>query len=357
MHHPASSGASWTLAFLIATGCGSSTSTQTVSVQPTIEVSPVQSAASAEPSPTPALTVASGRSAPGDSIVAVSAATGEINAVVSVGPDPKLLETAASQVWSLNLGDGGLSRIDPTTGEATPVRVAGDAVGLAADGDDVWVAHAGRFVSRLDGTTGRVTSTVAVADAPIFALRNAGFIAVAGGRAWLTVPMAGQSLEAHEVWEVDLATGDVLEGRQVGRDPLWPILHDGALWVPVPRSEQIVRLDLRSRQLAEFSVSGSPAGFAFGSGSAWVAVEGGRRVFRLSPTDGAILAEIALDARGRGITTGGGSIWATTEAGLVHIDPATNAVRRTIGLVDPARRGSGPADVAYLDGTVWVAIE
>lgn len=312
---------------------------------------------SAGSSPTVAPTVAGGRSAPGDSVVAVDARTGNVVATILVGPDPKVVEVAAGQVWTLDLGDGALSRIDPVAREAVRLRVTGDAVGMASDGADLWVAHDGRFLSRLDGRSGEVRATLTLASEPLFALRNAGFVAVAEGTGWLTVPLLGRALAPHSLWEVDLATGATVERYEVGREPGWPVVGEGAVWLPVMGSRDVARLDLVTRELDRIDGGAAPVGVALGDGSAWIVDERPPTLVRVEPVDGNVVAEVELDAPARGIVVGGGSIWTTTEAGLTEVDPATTTVRRAIRLVDPVRRGSGPTDAAYLDGIVWVAIE
>jgi hypothetical protein len=228
---------------------------------------------------------------------------------------------------------------------------------MASDGEDLWVAHDGRFLSRLDGRSGEVRATLTLAADPIFALRNAGFVAVADGTAWLTVPVLGRALAPHSLWEVDLATGAILERYEVGREPLWPVVGDGAVWLPVLGTRDVAHLDLATRDMDRIDGGGGPVGIALGEGSAWIVVERPPVAIRVEPVQGTVLTEIELDAPGRGIVVGGGSVWTTTEAGLTEIDPATSAVRRVVRLVDPVRRGSGPTDAVYLDGIVWVAIE
>ena len=53
-------------------------------------------------------------------IVRVDAQSGSVEAVIPVGPDPLLLTVASGRVWTLNLGDGSLTQVDPGTNEARP---------------------------------------------------------------------------------------------------------------------------------------------------------------------------------------------------------------------------------------------
>ena len=119
--------------------------------------------------------------------VRVDAATGDVMAVVPVGPDPLLLGVASGRIWTLNLGDGTLSLVDPLSNEARTVR-RGEVVGIASDTRDLWLAREGNVVSRLDGKTGREEVAFELGSKPLFALRDAGFLGVGPASVWLTVP-------------------------------------------------------------------------------------------------------------------------------------------------------------------------
>lgn len=118
-----------------------------------------------------------------DSVVRVDPASGQVQAVVRVGPDPLLMDVASGHVWTLNLGDGTLSRIDPATNRATTMSI-GVVVGVTGDGDDLWVAVDGSTLVRIDGATGEERASIRLGGQPLFALRDAGFLAVGEGAIW-----------------------------------------------------------------------------------------------------------------------------------------------------------------------------
>jgi virginiamycin B lyase len=346
------------LAALLLDACGSGLPSAALST-PSDGPSPTASgaAASALPASTPGSTVPGGQSVPGDSVAAVDARTGELIRVIPVGPDPKLIASAGGQVWTLNLGDGSLSRIDPTSLTATSMRLDGDSVGMTSDGHDLWVTHAGRFLTRVDGATGLEEHTVTLADEPIFGLRDAGFLAVSDGVAWITVPVLGRAIEPQTLWRVDTETGQILGTYPLAHDPLTPIVSDGVVWVPILGSNGVLRLDPASGDRLTTKFGEIPVFVASGEGSIWVVLEFGARVMRLAPPDGSVLAEIKIGSRGRGIAVGGSAVWAATEAGITELDPATNTVRRMIALVEPEQHGQGPSAIAWFADIVWVPIE
>ncbi len=128
-------------------------------------------------------------------VVRVDAETGAVEAVVPVGPDPLLLAVASGRIWTLNLGDGTLSRVEPSSNEARTVR-RGVVVGIASDNRDLWLARDGNVVSRLDGATGQTEISFALGPKPLFALRDAGFLGIGTKSVWLTVPRVGEPSRA-----------------------------------------------------------------------------------------------------------------------------------------------------------------
>ena len=88
-----------------------------------------------------------------DTLVELDAATGELVRVVAVGPDPLIAVPATDSVWTLNLDDSTVTRVDAGTGAASTPEV-GEAVGIASDGANVWVATDGRLLTQVEGTTG-----------------------------------------------------------------------------------------------------------------------------------------------------------------------------------------------------------
>ena len=66
----------------------------------------------------------------------IDAATGRVQRVVEVGPDPLVAVGAGGAVWTHDLNDASLTRIDPVSGETTR-PAAGEVAGLGRDGADV----------------------------------------------------------------------------------------------------------------------------------------------------------------------------------------------------------------------------
>lgn len=81
---------------------------------------------------------------------------------VPVGPSPRFLDVGFGAVWVMNQGDGSVSRIDPGSGEAEQIAMAGSAIGggdLTVGTDAVWL-RTDSLVIRIDPRTRRATHVI-----------------------------------------------------------------------------------------------------------------------------------------------------------------------------------------------------
>jgi outer membrane protein assembly factor BamB len=347
-----STGAIAVLAFVL----GACSSPQATTTSSAVAPSRPSAASASAPSHAPTPTPLAEDLVPRNSVVGLDAETGEVVATVRTGGDPLLLAVAGGHVWTLDPEDGALTRIDPVSRQPATVRLDGDAVGMGSDGANLWVASNDRFLVGLDGATGSQKASLQLADTPIFRLRDAGFLAVADGTAWMTVPVVGRASEPQTLWKIDTDSGLVAERYPIGKDPLTPLVAEGAVWVPILFDSALMRLDLATGRQSTIEFDDFPIGVTAGAGSIWVALERSHSVARLSPADAALIATIKVGWATRGVAVGGGSAWAATEGGVTEISVATNEVVREIRLVR-ALRDLGPIGIAYLDGVVWVSVE
>lgn len=288
-------------------------------------------------------------------VIRVDARSGRVEAVIPVGPDPLLLTVASGRVWTLNLGDGSLSEVDPATNEARSVR-PGEVVGFTSDGRDLWIAVNGNTVARIDGVTGQEERSIRLASRPLFALRDAGFLALGRQSIWLSVPTLGERMGPQELWRIEPGTEGVLDRYRLGPDPTTPLVDGPYVWSI--SYDGLSRIDLRSgktRLIVPSGGPGGPWGVAAGSGSIWMGQQDGE-VWRLNPATGRPEAKIPVGDPVRGLAFGGQLVWVTTETSLLAIDPATDEVTKRTRLIDPVP-DLGPIGVAYLDGSVWVSVE
>jgi glutamine cyclotransferase len=286
-------------------------------------------------------------------VVQVDPNSGIPTAVVPVGPDPLLVASASGRLWTLNLGDGSLSRVDPGTGRSTIVDRE-EVVGIASSGEDLWLAVGESTLARIDGATGEQEKVLRISRRPLFALRDAGFLTLGGGSIWLTVPKLGRLHARHSLWRIDPATGRVLAQIPLGPNPTPPISDGRYVWVL--GQDGLRRVDMNSEKQAYAPVGDLPFGLAVGGGSAWVGDPRTQSLLRVDSRTLKVSDRIPLDETVHGVAFQGGLVWVATESGLQVVDPSTNESIRRIRLTDPIR-DVGPIGIEYVGGSIWVSVE
>ncbi len=92
-------------------------------------------------------------------LVAVDASSGGVLATIPVGPRPRFLTAGGSAIWTLNQGDGSISRVDVAMRKVTDTIAAG-IPGSGGDvcygADSVWATVFEIPLTRIDAKTNRV---------------------------------------------------------------------------------------------------------------------------------------------------------------------------------------------------------
>jgi len=125
----------------------------------------------------------------------------------------------------------------------------------------------------------------------------------------------------------------------------------GALWIGDTISRRVFRLDLSSGRVKRYQIEGYVDDVAFGSGWLWVmdAIRGS--VTRVNPRNGSSKSRSLNESDNlSSIAFGGGYLWATddTAGELWRVSTDLKSIGSTAV-------GSGPDDVVYANGAVWVA--
>ena len=247
------------------------------------------------------------------SLIRIDPVRNAVAARYPVSAHPGVIATAAGRVWVGDFREGVLYRLEPNDGVLTRVSSTGEPRDLAGHGDSVYVAS-----DSASPGAGTVTEYDAVTG-----------VRRAGGSLLACSIGAG----AAGVW----VGGCPLVQRLAARgDALRPIVS-----VAIPEARQL-------------SGENSRTGFHevdVGGGAVWVLgdmVE--RRLWKLAPTTGRLVATIALPFPARTLAVGAGAVWVTDPIAdvVVRIDPSTY---RVVARIPVARGASG---VAVAGGTVWV---
>lgn len=97
--------------------------------------------------------------ADGAQVTVVDASTGEVTATVRSGPNPRFLTSGAGAVWTLNQGDGTLTRIDAKERrviQTTALGTPGHGGDIKFGDGKVWTSFAKVPLTVVDGHTGHV---------------------------------------------------------------------------------------------------------------------------------------------------------------------------------------------------------
>jgi outer membrane protein assembly factor BamB len=285
-------------------------------------------------------------------VVELSRDSGEIVRDLEVGPDPLLAVGAGDSVWTVNLDDSTVSRIDADTGEVTSPE-AGEVVGIASDGSDVWVASDGDRLVRLDGSTGAVRESFSLADRALFEPRDAGFLVVGGGSVWMTLPSEPGTGGPQSLWRIDPSSGEILSTVGIGPDPLPPAVVGDELWMAT--GDMVFEaVDMRTERVRRVDLGPFPGPVTAGGGRIWAATGGA--IHDLDPETGKERSSFEHRGEARGLAWVDGRLWIATGTGVEVLDPRTGTVERSTELAQPSD-DEGPIVLVPLGDSVWVSVE
>jgi streptogramin lyase len=258
----------------------------------------------------------------------IDPATNRIVVSVPVGPpnaDLAGLGLSKTSAWVPQERSELLWRVDRTTnrvsGRVDLGQVLYGPVGVATDGDTVWVACCGLkegarpagTLLRVDGRRGKVTGRVPVPEGPL---------ALVAGRDGVWVGTADGSL-----LRVDPATARVA-ARVAPPDPRSRIqalsLEPGVVWVADTGAGAIRRFDLATGRFTLTVTAPAPRNLAAGPDGAYVVTDLNQLLSRVDARTGRRGPPVPLAQLGgvRGIAVGPDAVWVTTGDQVVRIDPA-----------------------------------
>jgi streptogramin lyase len=105
-----------------------------------------------------------------------------------VGPTPRFLAVGEGGVWTLNQGDGSLTRLDPASGEVVTTisaQVIGEGGDITTGLGSVWVRGSDFLLTSVDPGTNAV-------DARYGPPSGSGGVIVASGAVWLSAHFVGK---------------------------------------------------------------------------------------------------------------------------------------------------------------------
>ena len=245
-----------------------------------------------------------------DSIGVFAAGTGKLIAHAAVRTGPSAVAVGEGAIWSANLDDDSVSKIDPTTNASVQTVVVGK-------GPDA--------------------------------------VAVGGGFVWVSNGVSGT------VSKIDPRVDRVVETIPVGNGPSGIAFGDGAVWVANATDRTVTRIDPNTGHRRVLPAGAGADGIAVGDRAVWVTSESAGTLTRIDPKAGIVFATVNVGHGASAVAVGPGAVWVanTLDGTVSRVDPSSNDVRATIGV------GAGPSGLAVTDrrrtvlvtselaGTVW----
>ncbi len=215
--------------------------------------------------------------------------------------NPTGIAVGGGFVWVTNGFSGQVVKIDPKQANVVvPIRVGSGVQGITYAFDQVWIADPNEgALLRLDPVTGDTTPIELPSGAqPLDVAAGAGFV-------WVTDSQGGR------VFQVDPGTAKV--GQPI------PLLHgqpariafgDGFVWVTSTDSDSLTRIDPSTGQASTVpNVGNGPLGVAAGPGGVWVANSLDQTVARVDPSTAKVTARIRLGFSPDAVATTPGGVW------------------------------------------------
>jgi hypothetical protein len=189
------------------------------------------------------------------------------------------------------------------------------------------------------------------------------------GRRTATVPLPGEVIAVAvglgSVWALDTGSTlyrlDPTSGRVVKRIPLgaaaaynvW--IGGGGVWVADDQGAAVIRVSPSSnRVVARVPVGDGPADMVFRGTQAWVITHRDNTVFRIetATNEATRLGKAGgANAAAERVALLGDTLWITGRGvGLVEMDPASGAIRRTVDV------GGTGIDIVSAAGALWVPV-
>jgi DNA-binding beta-propeller fold protein YncE len=209
------------------------------------------------------------------SLLALDPTDGSVVKTIDVPDIPSSLILAGGSLWAANSFADTVTRIDPAQGVTGEFAVDSGPLGIAFDGQDLWVAHeTSETLLRLNIQSGEIIDRFPLGDQPMG-------LAFDGQNLWAA--LSG----ADEVVAIDRLNGAVIQRVQVGERPV-ALLFDGfALWSANQVGDSVSEIDPEAgEELRRVRVPAGPWAMAWAScgqdcGDLWIASEAVDSVSRL----------------------------------------------------------------------------
>jgi DNA-binding SARP family transcriptional activator/streptogramin lyase len=282
-----------------------------------------------------------------ESVVEVDVGKNEVVDSIDVGGQPGQIRVLDGSVFVTSIVDKTLSRIDADSGEVVTSGEHAAGTGLAVAGEQIWVASESRSeITRVSPRTlGAITKLDLGVDPGSFLVAMP---ALGGGSLWVS-EVAPSAITR---WSLSTRRLQRRYEFQPLEFPVEPTFGDGALWVALHETHELLRIDAATGATSRVAVGRYPTNPVLGLGSVWVSSTGEGTVWRIHPVTERVEGVIEVGDAAFGIAVGGGSVWVSDycRRAVARIDPATNAVVARIPI------GYFPRWLAFGADRLWVSV-
>ena len=291
--------------------------------------------------------VVTGSSAPGVTTSVPPAPSGSVQStppadlVTIPMTSPRDVLFAFGSVWVAGGPAKTVTRLDPATNAVQAIVTVPDPASVLASSDDaIWLtSYPGNSLTRIDPVADRATGTVSLAPAgqgPIGVTVYDGFVWVANHDGSPTTSVA----------KIDPATLKVMDvipaGTGDSAGPTWISSGAGSLWVDVPNSDAVMRIDPATDTVtATIADTGVCTSLAATDAAVWVASSEGDGctggVIEIDPSMNQVVAHLNSGDGTGPLALSDGSVWFGTDpSGYLGL------IDRRLGHRDPAGQAAGP---------------
>jgi peptide/nickel transport system substrate-binding protein len=186
--------------------------------------------------------------------------TNKVSQTLPAGSVPMGIAFGDGALWVADLTGAVLLRIDPASGKARSVPLAGQPSGVAFTSHGVWVSYAPNGVARIDPTDVSVTLTQSVGNGPTAV--DAAFDSI-----WVSNHLDGT------VMRLDPSSGDIQDTIELGEGPNALVDAAGSVWVANEFDDTISAIDPGTNRSGQaIPVGGTAASLATEGDGLWLAV-------------------------------------------------------------------------------------
>jgi serine/threonine-protein kinase len=255
----------------------------------------------------------------------------------------------------------GLVRIDPATNKITNIISIPSATDFTVGGGFLWVAAAGSLEKV------NQDSNLVVGHIPIrHGFEGVGFtpfskdVVFGGGRVWdIGAPPGPIDLtNPAVVYEVDPSTNQVVRQLDIP-SPNHLAFHDGALWVASAGTGNVFKVDPGSSRILETAsvetTQKSANAIVAGDEGVWVVEAVPGSATHIDHVTGEVEATVDIP-NADGVALGGGFAWITnsTDGLVTQVNPATDAIVKTVRVGPPTIRCAIAGGIAATPDDIWV---